>query len=93
MMEGERVGEGRGGVEAVGEKVENIEKLKREKMREKGHRNAAEDAVRAGEWHEKSVFKYKQNGRRRLAHKELKQHFVSEYALFKGGDCPPAGAG
>lgn len=79
-------------MEAVGEKVENIEKLKREKMREKGHSNAAENAVRVREWHGKSPFKYKQNGRRRLVHKELKQHFVSEYALFKVGGCRPAGA-
>lgn len=40
-------------MEAVREKVENIEKLKREKMREEGHRNAAENAVRAREWHKK----------------------------------------
>lgn len=78
---------GRGGVRESA----NIEKWRRKRMREKGHRNAAENAVLAREWQRKTAFKYKQNGRRRLPRKELKQHFVSEYALFKVGYCPLAG--
>lgn len=53
--------------------------------------NAAENTVEGSEWQRKNTFRYKQNGQRGVPRKQLKQHFVSEYALFKVGCCPLAG--
>lgn len=51
----------------------------------RGHRSGEQLKIQSQpeNGQEKNAFRYKQNGRRRVPREELKQHFDSEYALFK----------